>query len=335
MESVRSAPLRLMTAVAALVCFALPAWCGSNIMLTLSGSSEQFTLNANSSTNPGNASIVATTTWSLGPPNTLNLYAYFTSATAALTDGSGHNIPSSCFSISDNGGPLAPLNASTPYGVGDGAQLESIDITPANKTGTVVDTMQFNINTATLSQLPAGTYTGTLYVQASASGPGKIQSTPQAILVTAVLQESLALTLSAQSIGFALKAGSASNPGNGGITATTSWVLRPSRAAINVYAFFASAAAALSDDSGHNIPSSAFYISNNGAPKAPLVNTVALGGSGSGVQLGSTTAISSANCNGNRIDSMLFNIDLSAGTLSQLPAGTYNGILTLQAQATP
>ena len=36
---------------------------------------------------------------------------------------------------------------------------------------------------------------------------------------------------------------------------------------------------------------------------------------------------------GNRTDSIIFNLDLSTGTLPQLPAGTYTGTVSIQAQA--
>jgi len=336
MEKLNSVSLRLGTIMLVLVLSASPAWStGSSIMMTLSGATEQFSLNANSSTNFGNTNITASTTWNLGPPNTLNVYAYFASSTTALTDAAGHNIPSSSFYVGDNGRVLSALTGNTPYASGSGIQLESIDITPFNKTGTINDTMQFSINTAALSQLPAGTYTGTLYVQASAAGPGKEQTTPQAILVTAVLQESLGLTLSSRSVTFALAAGQANNPGGTNITAATSWVVKPSRTALNVYAYFSNGSAALTDGAGHDIPSSAFYIADNAGSPVALTNSVPPSGGNGGLQLGSTTMLGNANRTGSRTDVMVFNIDLSTGVLPQLPAGIYNGILTIQAQVTP
>jgi len=46
-------------------------------------------------------------------------------------------------------------------------------------------------------------------------------------------------------------------------------------------------------------------------------------------------SITGANKNASRTDQMAFNIDLSGGTLPQLPADTYTGTLNIQAQATP
>jgi hypothetical protein len=174
-----------------------------------------------------------------------------------------------------------------------------------------------------------------LAVTASASlASAQLNSGAQAISLNATLAESLSVSLSANSVNFTLAAGSATNAGSGNITATTAWVLIPGRTAVKVYAYFASAAAALSDGSGNNIPSSAFFISDNGGASTGLTNTVAFGGANAGLQL-TNVAITGANKNSSRADAMAFNIDLSGGTLPQLSAGTYTGTLNVQAQATP
>ena len=172
-----------------------------------------------------------------------------------------------------------------------------------------------------------------IMVAASTSiATAQLNSAAQPIALTATLAESLTVNLSASAVSFTLTSGSASNPGSTNITATTAWVLKPSRTAVGVYAYFASAAAALTDGSGDNIPSSAFTISDNGGAAAALVNTVPFGGALAGLQLASVT-ITGANHAGNRTDAMAYNINLSA--LGSLPAGTYTGTLDIQAQATP
>jgi hypothetical protein len=159
-------------------------------------------------------------------------------------------------------------------------------------------------------------------------------SAPQTIAITGTLAESLTVSLSASTVNFALTAGSAANAGSTSITATTRWVLKPGRTTMRVYAYFNSAAAALSDGAGDNIPSSAFKISDNGGASTALTNSVAFGAANAGLQLASV-AITGANRVGNRTDVMAFNIDLSTGTLPQLPAAAYTGTLNIQAQATP
>jgi hypothetical protein len=96
----------------------------------------------------------------------LNIYAFFSSSAAALSDGAGDNIPSSSFEISDNGGAFTALTNTTPFGGANaGLQLGSVKILGNNKQGTRTDTMNFNINLTALPQLPAATYTGTVTIQ--------------------------------------------------------------------------------------------------------------------------------------------------------------------------
>lgn len=99
----------------------------------------------------------------------LNVYAFFSNSPSALTDGAGNNIPSADFQISDNAGPLTALTNTVPFGGANaGLQLSSTRILGNNKTGTRNDVMNFNINLSPLPNLPAGTYTGTLTIQAQA-----------------------------------------------------------------------------------------------------------------------------------------------------------------------
>jgi hypothetical protein len=149
---------------------ALNAVLSDSITLTLSGNAVNFTLVGGSASNPGSTGITATTTWVLKPSvNSLKLYAFFSSSTAALSDGAGHNIPSADFQISDNGGGFAALTNTVPFGGANaGLQVSSVRILGNNKTGTNSDVMTFNINLAPLPSLPAGVYTGTLTIQAQA-----------------------------------------------------------------------------------------------------------------------------------------------------------------------
>jgi hypothetical protein len=169
---------------------------------------------------------------------------------------------------------------------------------------------------------------------ASVASAQTINSGAQPIALNAQLAESLTVTLSASAVNFTLAAGSAANAGSTNITATTAWVLKPGRTVMTVDSYFASAAAALTDGVGDNIPSSAFFISDNGGASTALTNTVAFGGANAGLRL-ATVAITGANKAGNRTDVMAYNINLTGGTLPQLPAGTYTGTLNIQAQATP
>ena len=157
-----------------------------------------------------------------------------------------------------------------------------------------------------------------------------LNSGASTITLQAVLNDSITVSLSGNAVNFVLTPGSANNPGNLSITATTAWALKPSVGSVNVYAFFASSATALTDGAGNNIPSADFQISNNAGPFSALTNTVPFGGANAGLQLSSTRVLGN-NRSGSHTDVMNFNIDLS--TLPNLPAGNYAGTLTIRAQA--
>jgi hypothetical protein len=116
----------------------------------------------------GSAVINVTTSWTLKPSaGTVTTYAYFATAAAALTDGSGDNVPSANVSGSVNGGAFGAFTGASPFGAGTSVTLSSTRILGNNKTGSHTDTLNLSINTSGLS-LPAGTYTGVLNIQAQA-----------------------------------------------------------------------------------------------------------------------------------------------------------------------
>ncbi|HTR67228.1 MAG TPA: hypothetical protein VMH85_15725 [Terriglobales bacterium] len=163
-------------------------------------------------------------------------------------------------------------------------------------------------------------------------GVGQVIKSPAgAISLNASVPESVTLSLSASGVNFTLLAGKASNPGSTSVTATTTWTFS-SNHNVTLYAYFSSSTAALTDGAGHNIPSSAFQISHNGGAWQGLTNSVAFGGANAGLNLGRSRA-NGTNRQGSRTDIMNFNINLTGGTLPQLPAATYTGTLTLQVQA--
>jgi hypothetical protein len=175
---------------------------------------------------------------------------------------------------------------------------------------------------------------------AVSTASAQLNSTAQPIALNATLAESLTVSLNTATVNFTLSAGSAANAGSNTVIATTKWVLKPGRTAVGVYAYFASNTAALTGTSGALIPSSAFSIADTGAgsggagTSGALTNSVAFGGASAGLKL-VNVPITGLNMNANRTHTMAFNIDLSGGTLPQLPADTYTGTLNIQAQATP
>ncbi|HEY7099787.1 MAG TPA: hypothetical protein VH437_23895 [Terriglobales bacterium] len=140
------------------------------VTVTLSANAVNFTLTRGSANNPGSTAITATTQWTLRPRiGFVSVYAFFSTSAAALTDGAGNNIPSSAFSISNNGGAFQPLTNTVPFGGANaGLMLSRWLILGFNRTGTHNDVMDFNINLTGSPNLPPGTYTGTLTIQAQA-----------------------------------------------------------------------------------------------------------------------------------------------------------------------
>jgi hypothetical protein len=117
-----------------------------------------------------------TTKWVLNPSRTnVSLYGYFTTATAALTDGATKpdNIPTAnVLGQVANGLPTTytAFTQTTPFGgAGAGLKLASTAITTGtNSAATQHNTLDLEINLTTHNQLPAGSYTGTLYLVAQA-----------------------------------------------------------------------------------------------------------------------------------------------------------------------
>lgn len=141
-----------------------------------SGSTVNFTLAANTAVNAGSTTTGVTTAWVLKPGRTsVALWAYFTSATAALvhqTAGNTVDIPSSAVKIQVGGaGAFNALTAVSPFNAAaSGLQIgPSIGITGANKNSSRADTLAYQIDTTVVPQLPADTYIGTLNIQAQAT----------------------------------------------------------------------------------------------------------------------------------------------------------------------
>lgn len=120
--------------------------------------------------------VSVTTSWtSLKSSRTaVKLYAYFTSATAALVHTNSLNttdIPSSAIKVRVNGsGGYNPLSSTTPFNAAaSGRLLFTQTISSGNRTGNRTDAMDVQLDLTTLPQLPADTYTGTLRIQAQAT----------------------------------------------------------------------------------------------------------------------------------------------------------------------
>jgi len=146
----------------------------SSLTVTASPSSASFHL-VSKGVAAGSSAINITTTWGGSTCRftcTIKLYAYFSSATAALSGGGSPvvNIPSSeVLGQVPTGTPTTytAFTQSNPLG-GAGASLllfqQSFFLVAGGSSRT--DALSLEINLANQPQLPAGSYSGTLYIQA-------------------------------------------------------------------------------------------------------------------------------------------------------------------------
>ncbi len=162
----------------------------------------------------------------------------------------------------------------------------------------------------------------------------QLNSSAQNVTLNAVLSEALSISATPSNINFNLVQGGiavASAP----VAISTSWLVKSTRANVTLMAWFATPSAALTDGAStpNNIPSSELYgLVSSGTPTSYTAfgQSNALGTSGGGLLL-FTQAMSAANRSANRTDNLSLEINLTAQP--QLPAGTYSGVLNLQAQA--
>lgn len=145
---------------------ALNATLAESITVTAGPGTVTFTL-APTGTSAGSAPVSITTAWSLASTRTgISLYAYFSSGNA-LTDGAGHNIPTTNVSGSVNGGATSAFTAATPFAA-NGKTVFSQAVGAGTFSGSRgPDTIDLSITTTGLG-LPSGSYTGTLNIQAQA-----------------------------------------------------------------------------------------------------------------------------------------------------------------------
>jgi hypothetical protein len=154
-----------------------------SITVSLSGGSVHWNNSFGNALRPGNAtnagsnSITVTTSWNfLLFSNNLKLYAYFNSATAALAHSASlcttgcRDIPSSAIELKTNAGAFAAVTGTGPFGsAGASLILVNVPINIFNSTSSRSDVLTFNINLSSLPQLPADSYSGTLFIQAQAT----------------------------------------------------------------------------------------------------------------------------------------------------------------------
>jgi hypothetical protein len=146
----------------------LNATLNSSITIVAAPGLVNFTLPRNGIAN-GSATVGITTSWALPVIiGRISEYAYFTSAGAALSDGASDNIPSASVSASANGAAYTPFTGASPFAAGSSMTLfNQFILILLNTSSSRTDTLNLRIDTTGLN-LPAGTYTGVLHIQAQA-----------------------------------------------------------------------------------------------------------------------------------------------------------------------
>lgn len=145
----------------------------NSLSVSVSPSSVSFSLVSNGVAT-GNSAIQINTSWSPGfctPTCTINLYGYFANGTAALTEPvTGANIPSSAVLGQVPTGTPTTYAAFTQTGPLGGSAASLLLLSDVEVTHTShqsrTDALSLEIDLSSQPTLPAGTYTGTLYVQA-------------------------------------------------------------------------------------------------------------------------------------------------------------------------
>lgn len=154
---------------------AMSATLSETLTISVSPSTVSFVLVPNGGVSSGNNGIQIVTTWVLaqGRANVV-LDGYFASSTAALSYAGTTtvNIPSSDVLGQMTTGTPTSYTAFTQSAAlgpsGAGLTLFTQAITTSNRESNRTDTLTLQINTTSLPQLPAATYTGTMMLQAQA-----------------------------------------------------------------------------------------------------------------------------------------------------------------------
>lgn len=116
----------------------------------------------------GSSQVAISTSWALSSARTnVSVYAYFTSAAAALTDGAGNDIPSSSVAGSVNGAAFGAFTGASPFSGASAITVLNQAVGAGTFSSSSSDTLDLRIDTTGLG-LPAGTYTGVLNIQAQA-----------------------------------------------------------------------------------------------------------------------------------------------------------------------
>lgn len=155
---------------------------------------------------------------------------------------------------------------------------------------------------------------------------GQYNSNVANVNLNATLAETLTVGATPATVNFTLVP-SGTSAGSSAVTINTQWALASTRTSVSLYAYF-STTTALTDGVGDNIPNTSVSGSADGGAMAAFsANTPFV--TGTGMQI-FTQAITAANVNSTHSDTLGLQINTTG---LGLPAGTYTGVLNIEAQA--
>ena len=296
------------------------------------------TLTPNSPANVSPRTVEVTLRSNQDRNDTLELWAYFQDASAALTPGPGtcrtcRSLPSMNFMIAQDAGPWMPVSSTGPFGA-PGGSLRLLQRTGFRGEETFVLGESFNLNLVGIQSVAAGSYLGVVFLVARIVSPrGRPEeSDPVALFLFASGQSSLTVSVTPEAVywdtnhGNSLVPGGSTNVGVPGLTLTVSWQVAGNVTTIPVYAFFSDPQTALTSILGDSrIPASSFLMRVDAGTYQPVLPT----GGGIGYKC-VEVAIGDSNRSGTQSYQLHFNINLVS---IQLESGNYAGRLYLQAEA--
>lgn len=164
------APAQATTYTSSRVDVALQATVANNLTATIATPAVAFGIVSAGAANtpPLSQAISIVSTWNLGVGQTVKMYAFFDSASAAMTGTlNGQAIPTSALTASVNAGSSQTFTSASPFtGGSTSTTVYSVLISSANAVTTRTDSVLLTLTPG--ASLMADTYTGTLHFQAQA-----------------------------------------------------------------------------------------------------------------------------------------------------------------------
>jgi hypothetical protein len=156
----------------------------------------------------------------------------------------------------------------------------------------------------------------------------QVNSNTANVNLNAVMNETLTVAATPGTVTFNLVPNGPVS-GNSPVSITTQWALASGRTGVQLWAYFTNTTA-LTDGTGNNIPNTSVSGNPNGAGLSQFNAANPFNGANTGVQVFNYAISSAADLNVTRTDSLALQIDTTG---LGLPAGTYTGVLNIQAVA--